>query len=135
VVRPPWWATIWAYMTYSILILVVIYFVLLFLKIRIQTANRLKIERAKREKEEELHQEKLQFFTNISHEFRTPLTLIIGPLEKMHFVEPNEEKNSNIKLILRNPNRPLAMVNQLLDFRKTERGQMKLKIQKFNLIF
>jgi signal transduction histidine kinase/ligand-binding sensor domain-containing protein/DNA-binding NarL/FixJ family response regulator len=134
VVRPPWWATIWAYLIYSILLGIVIYFILLFLKMRIQTANRLKIERAKREKEEELHQEKLQFFTNISHEFRTPLTLIIGPLEKMHFEEPAEEKKSNIKLMLRNANRLLTMVNQLLDFRKTERGQMKLKIQESDMI-
>ena len=133
IVHPPWWASIWAYLIYSILILVVIYFVWLFLKMRIQAANRLKIERAKREKEEELHQEKLQFFTNISHEFRTPLTLIIGPLEKMHFDEPAEEKKSNIKLMLRNANRLLTMVNQLLDFRKTERGQMKLKIQESDM--
>jgi signal transduction histidine kinase/ligand-binding sensor domain-containing protein/CheY-like chemotaxis protein len=134
VVRPPYWATGWAYFIYFILLATVLYFVLLFLKMRIQTANRLKIERAKREKDEELHQEKLQFFTNISHEFRTPLTLIIGPLEKMHFDEPNEEKKSNIKLMLRNANRLLTMVNQLLDFRKTERGQMKLKIQESDMI-
>ncbi len=134
VVRPPWWATVWAYLIYSILIGIVVYFILLFLKMRIQTANRLKIERAKREKEEELHQEKLQFFTNISHEFRTPLTLIIGPLEKMHYDETIEDKKSNIELMLRNANRLLSMVNQLLDFRKTERGQMKLKIQESDMI-
>lgn len=134
VVQHPWWASWWAYVIYSILLLTILYFVLLFVKIRIETANRLKIERAKREKEEELHQEKLQFFTNISHEFRTPLTLIIGPLEKMQFDESNEEKKSNLKLMLRNANRLLTMVNQLLDFRKTERGQMKLKVQKSDLI-
>lgn len=134
VIRPPYWATGWAYLIYSILVAVFIYFILLFLKMRIQTANRLKIERAKREKDEELHQEKLQFFTNISHEFRTPLTLIIGPLEKMQFDEPDDEKKSNIKLMLRNANRLLTMVNQLLDFRKAERGQMKLKIQESDMI-
>lgn len=134
VIRPPFWATGWAYLIYSILVAVVVYFVLLFLKMRIQTANQLKIELAKREKEEELHQEKLQFFTNISHEFRTPLTLIIGPLEKMHHDETNDEKKSNFKLMLRNANRLLTMVNQLLDFRKTERGQMKLEIQKSDII-
>lgn len=134
VIRPPFWATIWAYFIYFILLGTVLYFVWLFLKIRIQAANRLKIERAKREKEEELHQEKLQFFTNISHEFRTPLTLIIGPLEKMQFEEQNEEKKSNFKLMIRNANRLLSMVNQLLDFRKAERGQMKLKIQNSDIV-
>ncbi|MDO9153030.1 MAG: two-component regulator propeller domain-containing protein, partial [Paludibacter sp.] len=134
VVRPPWWASWWAYFIYFVLFGILLYFVLLFVKIRIQTANQLKIEFAKREKDEELHQEKLQFFTNISHEFRTPLTLIIGPLEKMQFDELNEEKRSNFKLMLSNANRLLSMVNQLLDFRKTERGQMKLRVQNSDMI-
>jgi signal transduction histidine kinase/ligand-binding sensor domain-containing protein/DNA-binding response OmpR family regulator len=134
VVRPPFWASGWAYSFYSVVLMVILYFVWFIMNIRIQTANRLKIERAKREKDEELHQEKLQFFTNISHEFRTPLTLIIGPLEIMHFEEANEEKKSNIKLMLRNANRLLTMVNQLLDFRKAEKGQMKLKVQQTNLV-
>jgi len=134
VIRPPFWATGWAYLIYLILLVTFLYFIWAFLNIRIKAANRLKIERAKREKEEELHQEKLQFFTNISHEFRTPLTLIIGPLEKMKFDELNEEKRSNFRLMLRNANRLLTMVNQLLDFRKAERGQMKLKIQQSDII-
>ena len=134
VVRPPWWASWWAYIIYFILFIALLYLVWLFVKIRIQTANGLKIERARREKEEELHQEKLQFFTNISHEFRTPLTLIIGPLEKLQYEEIDPEKKSNIKLMLRNANRLLSMVNQLLDFRKTERGQMKLKVQRLDIV-
>lgn len=134
VVRPPIWASGWAYFVYFILMTVILYFAWLFITIRIREANRLKIERAKREKEEELHQEKLQFFTNISHEFRTPLTLIIGPLEKMQFDEMNEEKKSHFQLMLRNAHRLLTMVNQLLDFRKTEKGQMKLKVQNSDII-
>ncbi len=129
VIRPPWWATWWAYLIYVSIAGVIIYFVWVFLTIRIRTSNDLKIERAKREKDEELHQEKLQFFTNISHEFRTPLTLIIGPLEIMHKEETQVEKKAHINLILRNAKRLLEMVNQLLDFRKAERGQLKLKVQ------
>lgn len=91
---------------------------------RVRSSNALKIERAKSEKEEELHQEKLQFFTNISHEFRTPLTLLIGPLEKMQKEEQDEVKKTNIKLMVRNARRLLVMVNQLLDFQKAEKGQM-----------
>jgi len=133
-IRPPFWASGWAYFIYLILLGTLLYFIWLFFNIRIQTANKIKIEGAKREKEEELHQEKLQFFTNISHEFRTPLTLIIGPLEKMQFDELNDDKKSHLKLMLRNANRLLSMVNQLLDFRKTERGQMKLKVQNQDII-
>jgi signal transduction histidine kinase/ligand-binding sensor domain-containing protein/DNA-binding NarL/FixJ family response regulator len=133
IVRPPWWASWWAYLIYFILFIALLYLAWLFVNIRIETANGLKIERARREKDEELHQEKLQFFTNISHEFRTPLTLIIGPLEKLQFEEIDPDKKSNIKLMLRNANRLLTMVNQLLDFRKTERGQMKLKVQRLDI--
>lgn len=134
VVRPPFWATGWAYLIYTILAGIFLYFIWAYVNVRIQAANHLRIERAKREKDEELHQEKLQFFTNISHEFRTPLTLIIGPLEKMQYEEQNEEKRLNFKLMLRNANRLLTMVNQLLDFRKAEKGQMKLKVQQSDLI-
>ncbi|MGE5393377.1 MAG: two-component regulator propeller domain-containing protein [Candidatus Saccharibacteria bacterium] len=134
VVRPPFWATGWAYLLYTILAGVFLYFVWAYVNVRIEAANHLRIERAKREKDEELHQEKLQFFTNISHEFRTPLTLIIGPLEKMQYEEQNEERRLNFKLMLRNANRLLTMVNQLLDFRKAEKGQMKLKVQQSDLV-
>jgi sugar lactone lactonase YvrE len=84
IIHPPFWASIWAYLIYSVLLLILLYFIGLFIIIRIEAANTLKIERARREKEEELHQEKLQFFTNISHELRTPLTLIIGPRNHAH---------------------------------------------------
>lgn len=134
VVHPPFWASVWAYLIYSVLLLVLFYFVGLFIIIRIESANKLKIERAQREKDEELHQEKIQFFTNISHELRTPLTLVIGPLENMYDDETEYEKKINIKLMLHNAKRLMAMVNQLLDFRKTEKGQMKLKVQYANII-
>jgi len=134
IIRPPFWKTYWAYFIYLIILASLLYFVWLFFTIRIRTANHLKIERAKREKDEELHQEKLQFFTNISHEFRTPLTLIIGPLEKMQSDETEDDKKAHLKLMLRNAKRLLGMVNQLLDFRKTERGQMKLKVTQLDMI-
>jgi len=134
IVKPPFWLTGWAYLFYLIIFTTLLYFIWSFLTIRIHTANHLKIERAKHEKEEELHQEKLQFFTNISHEFRTPLTLIIGPLEKMQMEETENDKKNQVKLMLRNAKRLLSMVNQLLDFRKAEKGQMKLKVRKQDLI-
>ena len=134
IIKPPFWRTWWAYLFYLLLAIGVIYFVWQYTTIRVRTSNHLKIERAKREKEEELHQEKLQFFTNISHEFRTPLTLIISPLEKMQQDEVSEDKKAHLKLMLRNAKRLLNMVNQLLDFRKAERGQMKLKVQHQDLV-
>jgi len=134
IINPPIWKTWWAYFLYLMVTVGLFYFVWQYLTICLRSANFLKIERAKHEKEEELHQEKLQFFTNISHEFRTPLTLIIGPLEKMQLDETDDSKKKHIQLMLRNAKRLLSMVNQLLDFRKAERGQMKLKVQKQDLI-
>ncbi|MBP1663799.1 MAG: hypothetical protein H6Q19_939 [Bacteroidetes bacterium] len=134
VIKPPLWRTWWAYICYLLLATGIIYFVWQYTTIRVRTSNHIKIERAKREKEEELYQEKLQFFTNISHEFRTPLTLIISPLEKMHQDEMAEDKKAHLKLMLRNAKRLLNMVNQLLDFRKAERGQMRLKVQHQDMI-
>lgn len=134
IIKPPLWRTWWAYLFYFLVIIGLGYFAWQFTTIRARTSNHLKIERAKREKEEELHQEKLQFFTNISHEFRTPLTLIISPLEKMHQDEIAEDKKAHLKLMLRNAKRLLNMVNQLLDFRKAERGQMRLKVQHQDIV-
>lgn len=134
IIRPPFWRTYIAYLLYIIIVFIVVYFVWQYVTIRIRANNSIKIERAKREKDEELHQEKIQFFTNISHEFRTPLTLIISPLEKMHQDENAEDKKQHLQLMLRNAKRLLDMVNQLLDFRKAERGQMKLKIQQTDMV-
>jgi len=133
-VLPPFWKTSLAYLLYCLLAGIVIYAAWQFATIRIRANNTLKIERVRREQEEELHQEKIQFFTNISHEFRTPLTLLISPLEKMYQEEEQSERRLHFQLMLKNARRLQLMVNQLLDFRKAERGQMKLKIQQLELI-
>jgi signal transduction histidine kinase/DNA-binding NarL/FixJ family response regulator len=133
-ILPPVWKTVWAYLVYFLIILILLYFAWQYATIRIRANNSIKIERARREQEELLHQEKIQFFTNISHEFRTPLTLIISPLEKMHQEESDKSKKLHFHLMLKNARRLLSMVNQLLDFRKAERGQMKLKVQLIELV-
>src|SRR5690606_11327264 len=77
---------------------------------------------------------KLSFFTNISHEFRTPLTLIIGPIEKL--IKENNlsfEVQHTLGLINRNAQRLLHLINQIMDFRKIEKGRMELKVTQGNL--
>lgn len=133
-IRPPFWKTFWAYLIYIVLGGSLFYFIWSFLTIRMHTANCLKIERAKREKEEELYQEKIQFFTNVSHEFRTPLTLILGPLEQMSDKETDAVRKNHLNMMLRSARRLLGMVNLLLDFRKTERGLMKINVRQNNLL-
>ena len=80
------------------------------------------------QKVHEADQMKLRFFTNISHEFRTPLTLILGPVEKMLNSNFRDEIQEQLSLIHRNALRLLRLVNEIMDFRKIETGRMKLRV-------
>ncbi|MDP4208659.1 MAG: two-component regulator propeller domain-containing protein [Bacteroidota bacterium] len=134
VVLPAFWQTWWAKTIYFLIFLAALYGTLQIYTFRMRSINRLRMERLERQKAEELNQSKLQFFTNISHEFRTPLTLIIGPLEKIIHQETDFGKKQQFNMMFRNANRLLRLVNQLLDLRKTERGQMHLKVQHIDLV-
>jgi signal transduction histidine kinase/ligand-binding sensor domain-containing protein/DNA-binding response OmpR family regulator len=134
-ITPPVWKTWWAYGIYTLIILSLIY---LFWQIsvwRIKEKNQIRLEILKREKSEELNQSKLRFFTNISHEFRTPLTLIISPLEqllsKKNDLQPIRKQ---LDIMLKNARRMLRLINQLLDFRKIEGGKMTLKAEYSDII-
>lgn len=135
IVLPPWWKTWWAYTLYSLIIITLLY---LYYSYSIKT-TRLKSELAYehliREKDHELHQNKLNFFTNISHEIKTPLTLILAPLEKL--LEQNEGNNRiqhQVMLMKRNGERLVKLLNQLLDFRKFESGNMQLQAIEVNIV-
>jgi DNA-binding response OmpR family regulator len=86
------------------------------------------------EKLEEIDKLKSRFFANISHEFRTPLTLILGPAEKINRESSGEEIEKQATVIKRNASRLLSLINQLLDLSKLEAGKMKLRTTKTNLV-
>jgi len=134
VIEPPIWATWWARLGYFIIAGIILYSILRGIYTRIHERNELRIERMKVKQQEELSQEKMQFFTNISHEFRTPLTLIMGPLEHLLSVETDPEKKQTEQMMHRNAERLLRMINQILELRKVEDGKMKLKVQLLDLI-
>jgi PAS domain S-box-containing protein len=94
----------------------------------------LKISEEKNKKFEELDQMKSRFFANISHEFRSPLTLILGPSESIVTESNEEETRKKAGTIKRNANRLLGLINQLLDLSKLEAGKMKLEITKGNIV-
>jgi signal transduction histidine kinase/ligand-binding sensor domain-containing protein/DNA-binding response OmpR family regulator len=131
----PWWQTSWAKLSYAIAIFGMLYLLGRFLLFRANILHDLKLERVERENLEKLNQTKLQFFTNISHEFRTPLTLIIGPLQTMLSELPAK---SNVyhqaRLANENAQRLLRLINQLLDFRKVETENMKLSVEEGNIV-
>jgi ligand-binding sensor domain-containing protein/signal transduction histidine kinase/DNA-binding response OmpR family regulator len=134
-VLPPPWKTWWAYLFYSAVLLSLLYF---FYYHSYQTAtlkHKLDIEHALHEKDEELAQRKLSFFTNISHEIKTPLTLILAPIDRLlNMNEGNNKVQNQLMLMQRNGNRLIRLINQLLDFRKFESGNMKLHATEGNIV-
>jgi signal transduction histidine kinase/ligand-binding sensor domain-containing protein/DNA-binding response OmpR family regulator len=134
-INPPFWKTWWAYLIYLLLILLMAYLIWQLSLQRIRERDMIRLEILKREKAEELHQAKLRFFTNISHEFRTPLTLIIGPLEQL--LGKTKETilfRRQLDIMLKNARRMLRLINQLLDFRKFEGEKMSLKAEYTDII-
>jgi len=135
IIKPPFYRTWWAYSVYGLFIIMII---TLFWNIslrRIKLLNQIRLERIERSKAEELNQAKLQFFTNISHEFRTPITLIIGPLARMvNDKTVYRRYKESFDLVLKNANRLLRLVDQLMDFRKSEADRMVLRAEKSDIV-
>lgn len=131
-VRPPMSRTWWAYLIYFTLAAIGVLGLTRF--VRLQASYQL--EKVEKERQEALHQMKLRFFTNVAHEFRTPLTLIIGPLEKLlQSAHKNGQSyyQNQLLTIYSNAQRMLNLVNQLLTFRKMEAGHDPLKVRLVDL--
>ncbi|MDN5213550.1 two-component regulator propeller domain-containing protein [Fulvivirgaceae bacterium BMA12] len=134
-ILPPLWKTWWAYCIYVLMAAAFAYMLHKNIINRERLKSNLELERANRAHSENLYRSKIQFFTNLSHELRTPLTLIIGPLEKlisMH--EGSKFLREQLYIINQNSHRLLRLVTQLLDFRKAESGNLKLKVAQGNII-
>lgn len=129
-ITPPWWRTWWAYTLYGLLFIASLYGLRRYTIARERLKNDLKLERLESEKLHEIDQLKTRFFTNISHEFRTPLTLILGPLEKRlsRMKESTNTDHKDDQLMYRNAQRLLQLINQLLDISKLEAGKVKLEV-------
>jgi signal transduction histidine kinase/ligand-binding sensor domain-containing protein/DNA-binding response OmpR family regulator len=134
-VLPPYWKTTWFLtLLFSVVIFLIYILVKLFIN-REKIKNQLVWERVNARKLHELDMLKLKFFTNISHEIRTPLTLILGPLEKMMNNNVSQEEiHNNLNLIYRNAINLNKLVNQLLDFRKLQSGNLKLNLTEADLV-
>lgn len=134
VIDPPLWSTWWAKVLYLIIAIAIVFAILRSYKRKLELESSLILEKRNHLQEQELNDERLRFFTNITHELRTPLTLILGPLEDLHKDSTLSDKHSNkISLIYRSANRLLNLINQILEFRKTETQNKKLSVCKGNL--
>ena len=126
-VTPPFWATGWAYLIYFLTVCLLIVLWYYYKKAKLEEKHRINREIFETKKEKELYDAKIQFFTFITHEIRTPLTLIKAPLEKiLRSGDGTPATQENLRIIEKNTGRLLDLSNQLLDFRKTESRGFKL---------
>lgn len=128
-VKGPWWSSAPAIFTYVFLLMGLLFVLIRIVRYRTEKENELTLERNEKSRLKELNTMRLQFFTNISHEFRTPLTLISGPLDKLISGKYSHQSEYLLSLMKSNVDRMLRLVNQLMDFRKLENEKMPLRIQ------
>lgn len=144
-VNPPFWRSYYAYLFYALSFSGILW------SIRRRSIQKLKTEfareqeklevkhliekeRQKAEQKTELEKVKIKFLTNLSHELKTPLTLVLNPIENLMFHEQNNEKLEMLNLISRNAKRLLNLVNQLLDFKKIESNEVTLNLSEGDLV-
>jgi ligand-binding sensor domain-containing protein/signal transduction histidine kinase/DNA-binding response OmpR family regulator len=133
-ILPPYWASDWAYSLYALMALGLTWLLIRFYSARAAGKSRQRMELLEREKEREIYHAKIEFFTNVAHEIRTPLTLIKMPLDKlMRKQNLLPEINENLRIMERNTNRLVELTNQLLDFRKTETDKFSLNFVKTDI--
>lgn len=127
-VLPSFWETPVAYLIYFLLLILIIVIAVYILFTIYRLKHRVLMEH-------QMTDMKLRFFTDISHELRTPLTLIVGPVENVlkNYVLPDDVRNQ-LKVVSKNTNRMLRLINQILDFRKIQNKKMKLRVQCIDLI-
>lgn len=121
-IYPPWYKTIWVKALWVLFILGLLYGIILFYK-----------EKFMRRHAEKINEMKMQFFINISHEIKTPLALIIDPLEKLLEQEVDKKTSRLYKIMYQNASRIFRLVNQLMDVRKIDKGLLIVKFQQTNI--
>ena len=133
-ILPPWWSSPLAYALYIAAGMILLYLLIHSYHLRMRKQNQQKIDLLHFEKEKEIYEAKMKFFTNIAHEIRTPLTLIKGPLERViRKAEVLPEIKSSLAIMERNTNRLIELTNQLLDYRQTEAGGFRLSFTEENI--
>jgi signal transduction histidine kinase/DNA-binding response OmpR family regulator/streptogramin lyase len=128
IVHPPWWGAWWAYLAYALLLGSIAFGIYSFLKKRWKLQNELKLEQAEATRLKELDSFKSRLYTNLTHEFRTPLTVILGMTGQIKN-DPDKYLESGTRLIETNGQNLLQLINQLLDLSKLENKSFQLNLQ------
>ena len=132
-VMPPWWGTWWAYLVYAGLVALLIRARFKYSVNRAKLQSQLSFEKLEAKRVKELDTMKTQLYTNITHEFRTPLTVIMGMAHQV-MNKPAEHFNNGMEMIIRNGQNLLNLVNEMLDLSKLETGKMQLHLSKADII-
>ncbi len=133
-ITPPWWKTWWAYALYISLFTILLLAARRYELNRVQLENRLRLGQVEADKLREIDQMKSRFFANISHEFRTPLTLILGQIDSVLAAIGDRQSQSKLEIAARNARRLQRLINQLLELSKLEAGGMALKTTRANVV-
>lgn len=129
-ILPPPWQTWWAYTLYILVVTVAVFLILRTVRNRMALRNEIRLRKLENAKQEELNHAKLQFFTNITHELLTPLAIISAAIDNQKQGFSKAEYNH---IISDNVNRLIRLIQQILEFRKAETGNLKLKVSRGNL--
>ncbi|MEN2398736.1 two-component regulator propeller domain-containing protein [Flavobacterium sp. MC2016-06] len=136
-ILPPWWKTSFAYVLYTLLLLASVYFTNQYYQNRFKQKQMIEFEQKKAIQIEKLNNKKLQFFTNISHEFRTPLTLILNPLGdiiKNNYSELSDGVLNKLQTIQKSSDRLSRLINELMDFNQLQFSKMPLQVQLIEVV-
>ena len=133
IILPPWWATGWAYATYLLLFLAALYLAFALLQRRLQLRAALAQEQREAERLKEMDTFKSRLYTNLTHEFRTPLTVMLGMTEQIK-KQPDQHLEQGTQLIEQNGKRLLRLINQMLDLSKLENKALQLQLQQADII-
>ncbi len=135
IIHPPYWNTYTAYLVYLLSFGLILYLLIKFLKRRAKERREVEIGKIERKKTEEISRYKLQFFTDIAHEFRTPLTLILAPAAVLEEkLSANSRLGHYARSIFQNASRLQKLISELIEFRKVETNNMSLSVGNYDLV-
>lgn len=133
-IRQPLYCRWWAWCLYVVLAGGVAWLVVNFFRTRMRLSNELKIEKLERLKLEELNATKMRFFTDVSHDFKTPLALILGPLESLIASVRDTGQLAQLRILQSNANVLLRLINQIMDVRRIETGKVRLDLKRGDIV-
>ncbi|HSC40257.1 MAG TPA: ATP-binding protein, partial [Chitinophagaceae bacterium] len=133
IILPPWYRSWWAYLGYITIAMGIFYAIYRYRVEKSRLMHKIALAQVNAEKEREINESRQSFFTNITHEFRTPLTLIINPLKDILEEEEEGRQKTSLNFMYRHARRLLSLVDQLLLFRKTESDTGQLHLSQFDL--